>query len=95
MNIGELIEKFTAKPASILPLKYAEDGVGTLVNGGVADIVIIDPEAEWVVKSDEFISKGHNTPLDGCNLKGKIVATIAEGNFVFDINGGVLTGKGG
>ena len=95
MNIGELIEKFTAKPVSILPPKYAEDGVGTLVKGGVADIVIIDPEVAWVVKSDEFISKGHNTPLDGCNLKGKIIATIHEGNFVFDINGGVLTGKGG
>ena len=69
--------------------------MGSLVKGGVADIVIIDQEVAWVVKSDEFISKGHNTPLDGCNLKGKIVATIHEGNFVFDINDGALTGKGG
>jgi len=94
MNITELIEKFTAKPASLLPDKYLKDGLGTLVKGGIADIVIIDPSTEWVVKSDMLVSKGRNTPLDGCNLKGKIIATIHKGEFVFDISGGVRTGKG-
>jgi dihydroorotase len=94
MNIGELIEKFTVKPASLLPDKYLKDGLGTLVKGGVADIVIIDPSTEWVVKSEKFVSKGRNTPLDGCNLKGKIIATIHKGDFVFDITDEAPMGKG-
>jgi dihydroorotase len=82
------------KPASLLPDKYLKDGLGTLVKGGVADIVIIDPSTEWVVKSEKFVSKGRNTPLDGCNLKGKIIATIHKGDFVFDITDEAPMGKG-
>jgi dihydroorotase len=35
------------------------------------------------VNPDEFISKGKNTPLAGCSLKGKVMATVFSGKVVY------------
>ena len=56
---------------------------GTLKPGSVADVVIFDPEKEWVVNPDEFASKGKNTPLAGAVLKGKVMMTIFGGMVVY------------
>ena len=44
---------------------------------------MFDPELEWVVDTAEFASKGKNTPLQGTALKGRVVATLAGGDLVF------------
>jgi dihydroorotase len=49
------------------------------VVGAVVDITIIDPEREWVVDVERFVSRGKNTPLDGVKLKGKVIATLLGG----------------
>jgi len=36
-----------------------------------------------MVDSDTFASKGKNTPLVGSVLKGKVIATIAQGRLVY------------
>ena len=54
----------------------------TLQEGTTADIVVFDPEKEWVVRREEFASKGKNTPLEGVTLKGRVAATIAGGRIV-------------
>jgi dihydroorotase len=45
----------------------------------VADVVIFDPNKEWVVNPEEFVSKGKNTPLAGSVLKGRVIATVYGG----------------
>ena len=52
---------------------------GTLKVDAPADITIFDPEAEWIVKPESFVSMGRNTPLAGSLLKGKVMATIVGG----------------
>ena len=74
-----LVAKLTAAPARFL----RRDGIGTLRKGCVADIVVFDPNAEWVVDASRFASKGKNTPLDGATLKGQVVATIVGGEVVY------------
>ena len=51
-------------------------GGGTLNWGIVTD-------QEWLVDTQQFQSKGKNTPLQGTLLRGKVVATLVEGRPVF------------
>jgi dihydroorotase len=57
-------------------------GLGTLKIGSPADLVLIDPNEEWTVHPDDFLSRGKNTPLTGRSLRGRAVATIYAGQIV-------------
>ncbi|MBI4201215.1 MAG: dihydroorotase [Chloroflexi bacterium] len=81
LDLGLLVERLTLGPVRVLGSKY--EHLGTIRHGAIADIVLIDPAQEWVVRSAEFASKGKNTPLEGVTLRGRVVATIAEGRLVY------------
>ena len=80
IKLPQLVERLTAAPARFL----GRNDLGTLREGAPADVAIFDLDAEWVVDAGRFASKGKNTPLDGVTLKGKVVATIAGGEVVFE-----------
>ena len=50
-----------------------------------ADVLLFDPEREWVVDPQQMKSKGKNTPLAGHFLRGQAVATIVGGEVVFEL----------
>ncbi len=81
LTLNELIYKLTTAPAQILSGKFGK--LGSLVVGGIVDIVILDPEKEWEVDVKRFASKGQNTPLNGTRLKGKVMATLPKGQIVY------------
>ena len=81
INISTLITKLTVEPAAIIG-KHKE-GSGSLKLGTAADITIIDTQKEWVVDTAEFVSKGKNTPWNGCLLKGKVMVTLVDGRIVY------------
>jgi dihydroorotase len=74
-----LISKLTYEPAKVIGRNVE---LGTLKTGSPANITILDPNQEWTVESRNFASKGKNTPYDGCEFKGKVMATIANGRIV-------------
>lgn len=78
ISIETLIQRMAVTPAKILGI---QTGVRT---GRVADLTLIDPNREFVVRSDQFKSKSRNTPFEGWPLKGKAVMTIVGGKVVFD-----------
>ena len=78
IDLATLISKLTFEPAKIL----RKSDLGTLRVGAPGDVTIFDPMAEWVVDPSAFASKGKNTPLAGCLLKGKVMATICRGEVV-------------
>ncbi len=80
LPLSAVIERLTAGPAQILGGRRGQ--LGTLAVGGVADITIIDTDREWLVDPAEFASKGKSTPLSGRTLKGRVVATLAQGKLV-------------
>jgi len=84
IDLGTLIERLTAGPARALGLGRHVDGIGSLAAGSPADVVLLDPAAEWTVEPERFASKGRNTPLAGVTLKGMVVATIAGGRVVHE-----------
>lgn len=81
LTLPLLISKLTCEPARIIGSKYGK--LGTLQIGALADVIIFDPEKEWLVNTRTFASKGKNTPLAGTTLKGKVMATIFEGKLVY------------
>jgi dihydroorotase len=74
MDMTDLVEKMCLRPSLILGLNC-----GTLSEGAVADVTIVDTEAQYTVDIDKFLSKGKNTPFAGWTLKGRAVATIVKG----------------
>jgi dihydroorotase len=78
LTLTEMIACLTNKPAAIL-----HKPLGSFVPEITANITIFDPNKEWVVDVNKFVSLGKNTPLDGAKLTGKVVATIYQGNLIY------------
>jgi dihydroorotase len=91
LTLPVLVERLTAGPVRALGLERHVAGIGTLATGAPADLVLLDPGAEWTVEPERFASKGKNTPLGGVRLTGAVVATMAAGRTVH-IETGVAVG---
>ncbi len=76
----QMAEKMSYNPAKVLGIDK-----GSIAVGKVADIVIIDPNAEYVIDVNEFESKGKNTPFNGWKVKGKVMYTIVAGEVVYKV----------
>ncbi|HEV2171271.1 MAG TPA: amidohydrolase family protein, partial [Candidatus Binatus sp.] len=76
---SRLIAMMSVNPAALLRLH-----AGTLAEGAVADVTVIDPNLEWTVTPEKFLSKSRNTPFAGMRLKGRAVLTIVGGEIVYD-----------
>ena len=73
----DLVRLMSTNPARILGLTS-----GTLKVGAPADITIFDPECEWTVDAAKLVSKSHNTPFSGWQLRGKAVTVIVNGRLL-------------
>jgi dihydroorotase len=77
LDLGTLVERMSCAPARIFKLPG-----GTLRKGGVADVTVFDPEAEWEVNANRFRTKGRNTPYQGMTLTGRVHYTLVDGRLV-------------
>lgn len=84
ISLHRLVEWMTYKPAEVFNLPY-----GTLEEGGVADMTVVDLEKEAVIDRNTFYSKGKNTPFQDWKVQGIPVLTIAGGKIAYkeDIHG--------
>ena len=72
-----LIRKLSLNPARILKIDK-----GTLGVGKDADIIIVDPNKEWIVKKESIASKSKNSAFLGRKLKGVVEYTIVGGKIL-------------
>jgi dihydroorotase len=79
ISLPRIVELFTAGPARVFDLR----GRGTLLQGSHADVTIFDPKKRWTYDVAKTRSKSHNTPFNGRQLTGKVVATIVGGKIVY------------
>ena len=86
-DLNTIISKMSCEPAKLFKLAG-----GTLKEGSVADITIMDLNKKWTVDSSKFYTRGKFTPYEGKACTGKAVATMLHGNFVMR-NGVVCTKK--
>jgi dihydroorotase len=79
--LTRIVELFTAGPARVFDLP----GRGSLVRGSFADVTIFDPKKRWTFEAAKSHSLSHNTPFDGWQFTGQVVATIVGGKIVHQI----------
>jgi dihydroorotase len=78
LSPSDMVKKMSVEPNRIMGLTG-----GTLSSGAIADITIIDPDANWKVNPEHFFSKSRNTAFSGFSLKGYAWMTILDGHIVF------------
>ena len=78
LTLPELIFRMSTRAAQLFHLPG-----GTLAVGAPADVVLIDPGAEWVVEPAAFRSKSRNTPFAGETLTGRADLTLVDGRVVW------------
>ncbi|EME65880.1 dihydroorotase [Rhodococcus ruber BKS 20-38] len=78
------------RPAQIVGL---DDQGRPLEVGEPANVVLVDPDAEWTVRGPELASVAHNTPYEAMTLPGKVVATVLRGR-ITALDGAVRPGTG-
>jgi dihydroorotase len=86
VGLARSLAVLTSQPAGVLgaALGTLRDSAGQLVEGGIADLCVIDPQAEWVVTSDTLRSQGKHTPFSGYALPGRVRCTIAAGQIAHE-----------
>ena len=78
-KLATVVDLWTRKPAELLGLP-----AGTLAEGAPADLVLFDPDAEWIYDAKKGFSKSANSPWSGQKLRGQVKATYVSGRLVYD-----------
>lgn len=83
--LPQALAAVTYRPAHILAAGGAElpGGIGQLLPGGMADLCIVNPNAQWQVNEQALRSHGRFTPFEGHTLPGCVTHTVIEGRIAF------------
>jgi dihydroorotase len=73
---NQVVEKLSLNPYRILGIPEP-----VIKPGEMANLTIIDPEADWIVDKTKFKSRSRNTPFDGWKLSGRIFGVVNNGYF--------------
>jgi dihydroorotase len=74
LSWSQMLEKMTINPARVLGIDR-----GTLRPGAIADVTVIDPQAEWTIDPSQFRSRSRNCPFAGWKVRGRAHAVIVGG----------------
>ena len=79
------LEVLTSAPANVLGVSLGTLALsaGQLVKGGVADVCVFDPAAEWTAEPSALRSQGKHTPFSSHLLPGKVRYTLVGGHLAF------------
>ena len=77
----------TSEPARVLgaALGSLAASAGQLVKGGVADICVFNPSAEWTVAPAALRSQGKHTPFSGYQVTGRVRYTLVSGQLAYQL----------
>ena len=66
-----------------VPVKVAGDIHAAGLYHDLADLILFDPDAPFLMDRFRLRSKSKNTPFDGARMEGKVLATYVAGTRVF------------
>ena len=78
LPLATAIAALTVGPARIVGRERS------LREGSPADLVVFDRSDRWQVGANALASKGKNTPLDGMELPGRVLLTMAGGRVAYE-----------
>jgi len=73
-TLPQAVALITHRPAQCLGIPG-----GTLAKGAAADLVLFDPEAQWVVRAEDLHSKSKNSAFLGHTVYGRVKHTLVDG----------------
>ncbi len=82
ISLNRLSQLMSGTPGKLVGINK-----GKIKNGYDGDIVLIDLDKRVIIDGHKFMSKGKNTPFNGMEFYGEIVATIRKGEIKY--NGGI------
>ena len=77
-RLARLVAEAPARRFGLWPRK------GSLLPGADADIVVLDPDEEWVVDPAALVTPAGWSPYAGRRLRGRVRRVLARGEEVFD-----------
>ncbi|CAM5195687.1 dihydroorotase [Bosea thiooxidans] len=83
IGLPQLLAALSARPAGLLGL-----GCGQLGIGAPADLILLDPEAPYVVDKRKLKSRAKNSPFDEARLEGIVQTTFVGGRVVYEVEPG-------
>ncbi|QKO20483.1 dihydroorotase [Rhodoferax sp. BAB1] len=85
VGLTRALAVLTSEPARVLgsALGTLQASAGQLVVGGVADVCVFDPQAEWTVSPQALRSQGKHTPFAGYELPARVRCTIVGGQIAY------------
>jgi len=85
-SLGQTLAKITNAPVGVLgdSLGSLAASAGKIVEGGVADLCLFDPEARWIVRSGNLRSQGKHTPFGGYEVPGRVRCTLVAGAVAYE-----------
>jgi len=86
VGLARALAVLSSEPARVLSpaLGTLQASVGQLVEGGVADICVFDPRADWQVQPGALRSQGKHTPFSGYELPGRVRWTLVGGQVAYE-----------
>jgi dihydroorotase len=86
LGLTRALAVLTSEPARVLgaSLGTLQASAGQLVEGGIADVCIFDPQAAWTVEPQALRSQGKHTPFSGYELPARVRCTIAAGQIAYE-----------
>ena len=80
---GQLTMAQLFRAASLRPSEILGRGTGRLARGAPADLVLLDPNAPFLLDRETLKSKSKNTPFDRTRMEGRVLGTWVAGRRVF------------
>jgi dihydroorotase len=90
LPLATTLARVTQAPVRVLgdAIGSLASSAGRLVDGGVADICVFDPAAEWAVEPGMLASQGKHTPFafasTGMALPGRVRVTLVAGTVAYE-----------
>ena len=76
VSLNRLMTLLSANPAKILGVK-----AGSFAPGSAADLILVDPDAPWIVDSAKMAASAGNTPFDKVPVQGRARRIMKGGQF--------------
>lgn len=77
-----MAEKMSYNPAKLLGLEKR----GSIAPGCEADLIIWDPDKNYRIDAETFVSKSKNTPFDKRRVYGEVLMTICKGEIAYAVS---------
>ncbi|MDB5998532.1 MAG: dihydroorotase [Rhizobacter sp.] len=86
LPLAQALARITCEPVKVMgdALGSLAASAGRLVEGGMADLCLFDPQQRWLVEPKQLRSQCCHSPFTGFELQGRVRYTLVAGQVAFE-----------